>query len=279
MAHILRGCLLDFTADAPIGYIAPAVSADFGDTCIPAIPADSDSIVSIDFKKLHRYMAVDPASGKEKRVEVHKARQAISVIAADHFRRIFALFAWAGRLPTDQFMNKIIETCELWAPRICGIEANAMQSLFVDSVALEARNRMKRLPIQPVKQPTDIKKIFRIQTILEPVINFDQLFINDDQKDLKYELRSFPTGRWMDLVDCLATAVSLVPPQLTQRTQNDELRELAAYLRRSGMPPSQIEKRLNEVKGEKDEWTPQRSALLHRPFSRSASVSAWVVGN
>jgi hypothetical protein len=207
--------------------------------------------------KMDRYMAVDPASGKDRKVEESKARQAIVVLATDHLQRIFTIVAWAGRLPTSRFMDKIIETCDTWKPRICGIEANAMQSLFVDSVALEAKNRMKRLPISPVKQPTDIKKEFRIRTTLEPVINFGRLFIMPEQQDLAYELRGFPTARWMDLVDCLATAINLIPPQIAKRQQDTELEDLAAYLRRTRMPPHMIERRLAEMGGKK-EWRPQR---------------------
>jgi len=239
-----------------VDYTVPANLAED----LPIPHTDDTAYTTVSIWKLDRYMAVDPASGKDRKVEESKARQAIVVIGVDHLQRIFTLLAWAGRLPTSRFMDKIIETCDFYKPRVCGIEANAMQSLFVDSVALEARNRMKRLPITPVKQPTDIKKEFRIRTSLEPVINFGRLFVDPSQTDLTYELRGFPTARWMDLVDCLATVISLIPPQLAERQQDSERKELAQYLRRSGMPAHMIERRLNELGG-KVEWSSTR-----RPF-------------
>lgn len=200
----------------------------------------------LDYTALERWAFTDPASGKSVLKKV-RARQAIIVIAVDWLQRIFVLFTWAGRIPTSRYLDKIIKICDDFQPRQFGIEANAMQSLFADLVTDAAKQRMKRLSFIPVTQPTRIDKDFRIRTTLEPVISDGRLFIQESQVDLQGEIRSFPTGLTKDLVDCLASAIALVPRRPLPVQQNEEANQLASYLRSTGAPPWYIQKRIKEV--------------------------------
>jgi hypothetical protein len=122
-----------------------------------------------------------------------------------------------------------------------------MQSLFADLVTDAAQKRMKRIAFIPVTQPTRIDKDFRIRTTLEPVIADGRLFTMEKHSELESEIRSFPTGMTKDLVDCLASAITLVPRRPLPQQQNDEAQHLASYLRNTGAPTWYIEKRIKET--------------------------------
>jgi hypothetical protein len=203
----------------------------------------------LDCTQLERFGFTDPASGKGRLKKV-RARQAIVVIAADWLSRIYVLYTWAGRIPTSRYLDKIIKVCDDYRPKLFGIEANAMQSLFADLVTDAAKQRYKRIAFIPVTQPTKIDKDFRIRTSLEPVIADGRLFMMESQSALEAELRSFPTGLTKDLVDCLASAISLVPRRALPQQQNEEAQQLASYLRNTGAPTWYIEKRVEEVLGQ-----------------------------
>ena len=200
----------------------------------------------LDYTQLDRLAFTDPASGKGKLKKV-RARQAIVVIAADWLHRVFILFAWAGRLPTSKYLDKILKVNEDYHPKQFGIEANAMQSLFADLVTDAAKERYARTTFIAVHQPTRIDKDFRIRTTLEPVINDGRLFMQEAQVELEGELRSFPTGLTKDLVDCLASAITLIPRRPLPVQQNEEANQLASYLRNTGAPAWYIKKRIEEV--------------------------------
>lgn len=204
----------------------------------------------------HQYLTrvgfADPASKPRagQRLKKVRARQAIVVIGSDELERIFVLFAWAGRLATSRFIDKIIETCENWKPRVFGIEANAMQSLFADVVQDTALRQMKRLPIIGVNQTTKVEKDFRIRAAIEPVINSGRLFLLEKQSDLETELRGFPTAATKDIVDCLASAIALMPKRPKKAQRNEEIEQLAHYLRETGVPAHQIQRRIEELYGD-----------------------------
>lgn len=201
----------------------------------------------IELAKLDLYFFVDPASGKV-RVKRARARQAIIGIATDWLARVFVIFSWAGRYPASKFRDKIIDVYEKFNPRLMGIEANAMQSLFSDLVRDAARRKLGRsMRIVGVDQPTKIEKDFRIRMAIEPVIYDGRLFVPSKHDELLNELRGFPTARTKDLVDALASAISLMPKRAREQQKKEEIEHLAAYLRRSGMPPHLIEQRVQQV--------------------------------
>lgn len=206
---------------------------------------------SIEYDMVDRYAFTDPASGKGRLKKV-RARQAIIVIGTDHLKRIFTLYAWAGRLPTSKYIKKLIKVCEDYSPRIFGVEANAMQSLFADIVIDEAKKSMKRLPFASVYQSTKIAKDFRIRSVLEPVINNGRLFTQKRQDELNAELRGFPSSATKDLVDCLASAIALMPRRTIVQSKNEEAEALAEYLRSTGAPSHYIEKRIKEIQNEQN---------------------------
>lgn len=193
-----------------------------------------------------RYAFCDPSGGK-RAVKRTKARSAIVVVAQDTLSRFFVLHAWGDAVSTDSLIDRILDTQEKFQPRVFGVEANAMQSLFADALLREARFTGKKVPIRAVHQPTRVDKEFRIRSILQPVVADGRLFTQQHQIDLYSEISSFPTGATCDIVDALASAIALAPPPRTRKQQDGEMDNLASYLRQSGAHPNEIEKRLRAL--------------------------------
>lgn len=205
--------------------------------------------MQIPLASLERIAFCDLAGARQpiKRI---RSRQAIIVIGMDQLTRFFVLYAWAGRLTTSKLKTKLIEAGDRYKPRRFGIEANAMQFLFADLVAEQAKELKKRIPFVPVNQPTKIEKTWRIRTTLQPVIADGRLFVMDNQIELRSELSVFPMGATMDLADCLASAIRLAPARVMQQQQKSEVEALARYLRDTGATPRYIEQRIKEVEEE-----------------------------
>ncbi len=184
----------------------------------------------------------DPAGNKSghtlKRV---RARAAIVVIGQDALSRIFVLHTWADRCSAGQLTERIFKTQADFKPRTFGVEANAMQALYGEMVAREARFKSLRIPLNPIKQPTNVDKDWRIRTALQPVIGAGRLFLQAHQYELKSELTTFPMATLKDLIDALASAVSLLRKVAPPQRARDETQQLLAYLRASGAPAWYIE--------------------------------------
>lgn len=199
----------------------------------------------------------DPASGKTgEQIKRTKARQALIVIGQDAIGRVFVLQAWAARLSTPEYVNVLMQADQTWHPKRFGIEANAMQVLFGDTVKMIAELQGFKIPFEPIYQPTNIKKEWRNRTRLQPFTASGRLFLQENQHELKAELLGHPNYPTCDLVDALATACSILPArQHENRRMDDDLKNLAAYLRETGAPPSYIKQRIEELRQERFEHT------------------------
>jgi hypothetical protein len=199
------------------------------------------------------YAFTDPASGKKSRsTALKQSKQAIVVCAVSQLTHIFCVHAWLGKLPTTAYVDKLLKIHADYPLKSFGIEANAMQSLFADQVYSQAKQtQLKRVVFTPFSQPTNIDKKFRIRTHLEPVINHGRLFIHPSLVELDAGLRGFPVADdYLDLIDCLASCIGLIPRRSAAITQNEEVQSLAKYLRDTGAPSWYIEARIQEVRAE-----------------------------
>ena len=193
----------------------------------------------------------DPAGRKQglaiKRVT---ARSAIVVVAGDHLERNFAIYSWASRCTTSHLIDKLIWIAERFKPSIFGIEANAMQSLFADSVQRIVKLQQKKLPIQSVYQSTKVDKEFRIRATLQPVNTEDRMFVLEGKGGvaLNDEISTFPMAQTVDLVDAYAGAVALLPKRAPKAQKDREVQQLITYLKATGASSHQIEQRINQLK-------------------------------
>ena len=183
---------------------------------------------------------LDPAGGKENRQRL-KARSAIVTLASDAAGRIFVQHAWAERCSTDKIFQKIYEINAKFSPNVFGIEGNAQQGLFADSVIKDAREKGIRIPLQVVVHPTSMNKDFRIRTFMQPIVMQGRFFLGSDQEELLDEITSFPMSSVKDLIDACASAVSMIPKQRTSSARSAEAEAHLKYLRDSGAPTHKIE--------------------------------------
>jgi hypothetical protein len=197
------------------------------------------------------YAFLDPSGGNNQVIKRITARSAIVVVQEGPNSSLFVMDAWAAKCSTDTLTNKIFEVNRFYKPRLFGIESNAMQSLYVESVTREARDKQIPINLIPWHQPTHVKKAFRIRTTLQPWFAHGKMIIRDTLLELKNELVAFPTGTLMDLVDALASAVAMVPPRTELNTIDTELVSLANYMRLAGYGQAAIERRLMELRSQR----------------------------
>ena len=188
---------------------------------------------------------LDPAGGKENKQRL-KARSAIVTVSADAASRYFVRHAWAERCSTDRLFDKIYEINARYNPDIFGIEGNAQQGLFADSVIKDARERGIQIPISVVVHSTAMNKDFRIRTYLQPPVQQGRFFVcEDNQEELMDEILSFPMSSVKDLIDAAASCISMIPKPKTAKSRSAEAEAHLKYLRDSGAPMSRIEKVAN----------------------------------
>jgi hypothetical protein len=204
----------------------------------------------IDSKSCTYYAFTDPASGKSRsgsKSSIKQSKQAITVVAVSPQSHVFAIFAWLGKLPTTGYIDKLLKVRSQYNPKVFGIEAAAMQSVFADVMRIEAKRKLHPGTFLGINLPTNIDKKFRIRTQIEPFINYGRLFISPNLYELDAALRGFPVAdEYLDLIDCFASNLKLIPKRPEPVTQNEEILQLAKYLRETGSPPWYIERRIAE---------------------------------
>lgn len=205
---------------------------------------------TLDLQYLEIYAYADLAAGKETQIKAksRRARQCIVVGARDWLDRWFFISIWAGRLTTTDFRDKILNTQELYKPRLFGLEANGMQVLFGGLVREAAKLRFGNIKMIEVYQPTNVDKNFRIRTGLEPILMQGRLFLMPNMHDAQEELRGFPTAQTKDIVDAIETCIRIAPKRPINTRRNAELDQYAKYLRSTHLPIRVIERKLNEFR-------------------------------
>jgi len=186
---------------------------------------------------------VDPASSKSV-LKKQRANAAIVVIQQDAWRRIFVRYAWRAKCHTNELTDEIFAVNAKYHPVVFGGEANSMQILYAESLAREARQRGVTLPILPVYQPPAQKKEWRIRAALQTPYAEGRIIFEHGQRAIIDEMLAFPQGRTVDLVDCLASAVALLPQRSLPVQRTDARRGLTEYLQARGVAPSIIRDRL-----------------------------------
>lgn len=191
----------------------------------------------------------DPA-GQRKGMLKTSARAAIACIAADQFRRIFALHLWAKRCTTRELIDHMYYVQQHFRPSIFGVESNAMQELFANATEIIARHEGVKLPLLPVEQTNRLDKDARIRFNLQSPFSYGQIFLQANQDDAISEIVGFPKALTKDLIDALASAVSLLPARVMQHQAYDRLTAVRQYLEKCQVPPWQVEQRLADIRKE-----------------------------
>lgn len=190
---------------------------------------------------------LDPHGGKASRtVKSGLARAAIVDVARDRWNRYWVLDTWAARVGTEQMIDKLVEHYNKWHPAQFGVDATAQQTLFVDTIQPYLRLRGQHIAIVGIRTLTD--KIYRIRTVLQPIIMEHRLFVNDTALELRAEMAAFPTGQTVDILDSLANCVTMFP-MVASGAEDQEAGDdmYAEHLRDCGLPEELIAERLKET--------------------------------
>lgn len=193
------------------------------------------------------YAFLDPSGGKNQTIKRVAARSAIVIVQECLKDSLLVTEAWAAKCSTDELTERVFDYNRLYRPRLFGVESNAMQSLYVDSLLRESRQKGFTIPLVPWRQPTNIEKDFRIRTTLQPWLSHGKLIMRDTLLELKNELLAFPTGMLKDLVDALASVVAMVPPRSTTEYVDSEIVSLMQYMKNCGYGPDAIMRRVAEI--------------------------------
>ncbi len=149
---------------------------------------------------------VDPAIGQEE----HHDFTGITVVHGDSEMRWYVEVAKRLRLTPTQTVNVIFELCEMFKPRLIGIEEVAYQKALIYLIHEEMNKRGQFIPITGVKPPTDKTKEMKILSVLVPRLEYGRIFFNQGLHDLEHELLTFPRGSHDDILDALASCDELM---------------------------------------------------------------------
>ena len=150
------------------------------------------------------YGMIDPAGFSEKKV-ITKGARSVWLIGGQPRESIkkFVLAIWAGR-PKEPgtFIETIFAANEEWKPRLWKIDrvGNNIEADIRES----ARRNNKRITVSSL--PVDVRKDSKetdIIALADPMHN-GEIYVHRSMRDLINEIKSFPGGLTVDLIDMLA---------------------------------------------------------------------------
>lgn len=154
------------------------------------LPARRDTVIFI-----------DPAIGQED----HHDFTGIVVVHGDEEMRWFVEIAKRLKMTPTQTVNVIFEMCEMFKPRLIGVEDVAYQKALIYLLHEEMTLRRLNIPVVGVKPPTDKTKEMKILSTLVPRMEYGRILLNQGLHDLEHEMLTFPRGSHDDILDALAS--------------------------------------------------------------------------
>ena len=149
---------------------------------------------------------VDPAIGQED----HHDFTGICVVHGDEDMRWYVEVAKRLKMTPTQIVGVIFELCEMYKPRLIGIEDVAYQKAMLYTLLEEMKIRKMSIPVVGVKPPTDKTKEMKIMSVLVPRMEYGRIFFNQGLHDLEHELLTFPRGAHDDI--CFVSGTKIATP-------------------------------------------------------------------
>jgi len=149
---------------------------------------------------------IDPGGFAEMKVAQRGSRNAILVGGQPRETiKKFVIETWAGRLKEPSvFMDKLFDVNERLGVRGWMVETVGSQKYIYRDIQQEKKTRGKGLSISEL--PPDVKKDAKVSDILgllQPMQN-GELYIQRSMKELISEIREYPQGLTVDLLDMMA---------------------------------------------------------------------------
>lgn len=155
----------------------------------------------IDWTKLHRVMAVDPATGKE------TGDYSAIVVVGKKEGEVYVLYADGWKISDLEFIRKIIDVYKTWKPHEIRFETITFQEIYKNDLLREAMKEGIMLPVKGVNNMQS--KEFRISK-LSPLVEGGIIKFRKEQKLLLDQLDNFPKDN-DDLPDALEMAIRKEP--------------------------------------------------------------------
>lgn len=186
--------------------------------------------LSIPINQLDIVTVYDPARSRESEYG-RLARHAILTAGMDSEYNIFVLDAWALRTSLDNVLIELERQCDVWSPRIVGVESTAAQAAIADICYTWISMHHNIAPVYTDLLPdTRINKRWRIRMEIQRVAPYGKLYLQQHMYDLRTELFGMPNGRTIDLCDVLAYAIQLLNPPVASIERSID--EFARKMRR-----------------------------------------------
>lgn len=157
---------------------------------------------------------VDPAIGQED----HHDFTGIVVVHGDEEMRWYVEVAKRLKLTPTQTIDLVFDLCEMFKPRLIGIEDVAYQKALLYLINEEMTKRNQFIPITGVRPPTDKTKEMKILSVLVPRMEYGRIFFNQGLHDFEHELLTFPRGSHDDVIDALASCDELMSYPSKEKT-------------------------------------------------------------
>jgi len=174
---------------------------------------------------------VDPASGK---TSTPGCQNAIVIIGQDEEGKAFVVDEYAERTSSDALNLAVFAKNRRWRCKRFGVEASAQQYLYYEAIVREAQIRRERIILVPVEQPTNQTKEWRITTTIQEWMHNGMLYVDESCTELLKQLKNYPNGQLVDVVDACASALRMLRNPFATRRQleYDDLYEADVQQRR-----------------------------------------------
>lgn len=157
------------------------------------------------YDDLYCYGMVDPGGFLEKEVTKRSSRNAMMIAGRPKgSERIFIIYTFAQKfkMPKD-FMDELFRVNKVYRPRVWRVEVNAQQEYILRDIIEAKRERNETLSVLPIEaQPVKDAKHKDIIGLLKPMAA-GNIYIDPAMKDFKTEVRLYPGGMTVDLLDLL----------------------------------------------------------------------------
>jgi hypothetical protein len=171
-----------------------------------------------------------------------RSRSAIVVVGQNEVEQYFIFKAWARHCTTDELINEIFATDDQWKPKVFALDATGTQTLFIDALHRECREKNRRDHFQDHVFEGD--KDWRIETTLQPLQSAGKLFVlTEGMDDLKGEYESFPGSNFKDTLDALVGCILQFPRRHKPEEAREEMRQYRSYLREQRVDPQEALRR------------------------------------
>jgi len=151
------------------------------------------------------YGMIDPASFRETK-SVKRGGRSVILIGGQPVNSIkkFVAYTWADRPKRPSlFLNEVFDAHEEYKPRHWQIDSPGSQPYIYQDILEERKTRGSSLSISmlPIDTKKDSKDI-DIQALINPIAN-GEIYIHRTMSKLITELREYPGGMTVDLIDML----------------------------------------------------------------------------